>query len=220
MLRHFLFWLSNPSLLSQVIMARSPYLEAKVNRWSEDKKELVIEDCDPVTFNILVDYLYGIEIPKSVIYQESEPLNKLLEMSDKWQMDDLKATVLEKLILESQDLGTLNKLWEMSKMWQMEIPKALAEEVVARGIFKALPFSEFSDRPEIFVQTKLKNGRLVTIKYSCQSCRTTMQSVINKVAAKMEEETHKVRLYSGNASVPGTALAVSFGGCKLIAGVL
>ena len=220
MLRHFLFWLSNPSLLSQVIMARSPYLEAKVNRWSEDKKELVIEDCDPVTFNILVDYLYGIEIPKSVIYQESEPLNKLLEMSDKWQMDDLKATVLEKLILESQDLGTLNKLWEMSKMWQMEIPKALAEEVVARGIFKALPFSEFSDRPEIFVQTKLKNGRLVTIKYSCQSCRTTMQSVINKVAAKMEEETHKVRLYSGNASVPGTALAVSFGGCKLIARVL
>ena len=141
-------------------------------------------------------------------------------LPDKWQMDDLKALVLEKLILESQDLGTLNKLWEMSKMWQMEIPKALAEEVVARGIFKALPFSEFSDRPEIFVKTKLKNGRLVTIKYSCQSCRTTMQSVINKVAAKMEEETHKVRLYSGNASVPGTALAVSFGGCKLIARVL
>ena len=52
-------------------MARSPYLEAKVNRWSEDKKELVIEDCDPVTFNILVDYMYGMKIPKSVISPQS-----------------------------------------------------------------------------------------------------------------------------------------------------
>ena len=74
-------------------MNRSPYLEAKVNRWSEDKKELIVEDCDLVTFNILVDYMYDIKIPEPVICQDS--LNKLLEMSDKWQMDDLKASVQE-----------------------------------------------------------------------------------------------------------------------------
>ena len=52
--------------MSQVIMARSPYLEAKVNRWCKEKKELVIEDCDLVTFNVIVDYMYGIAIPDSV----------------------------------------------------------------------------------------------------------------------------------------------------------
>ena len=47
-------------------MARSPYLEAQVNRWCKEKKELVIEDCDLVTFNVIVDYIYGIAIPDSV----------------------------------------------------------------------------------------------------------------------------------------------------------
>ena len=43
--------------LSQAIMARSPYLEAKVHRWCLEKRELIIEDCDPVTFNIIVNYM-------------------------------------------------------------------------------------------------------------------------------------------------------------------
>ena len=45
---------------SQLIMARSPYMEAKVNRWSKEKRELVIDDCDVTSFNIIVDYMYGI----------------------------------------------------------------------------------------------------------------------------------------------------------------
>ena len=76
---------------SQAIMARSPYLEAKVNRWSEDKKELIVEDCDLVTFNILVDYMYDIKIPEPVICQES--LNKLLEMSDKWNVNLINSSL-------------------------------------------------------------------------------------------------------------------------------
>ena len=44
-------------------MARSPYLEAEVNRWCKEKKELVIRDCDLDTFNTIVDYMYGIAIP-------------------------------------------------------------------------------------------------------------------------------------------------------------
>ena len=106
-------------------MARSPYLEAKVNRWCKDKRELVIEDCDLVTFNIIVDYMYGIAIPDSVLIkvaantdEDSSPpsaknrkvdlrlniekLMKLLEMSDRLLMVDLKDEV-EELLIEAVD---------------------------------------------------------------------------------------------------------------------
>ena len=148
-------------------------------------------------------------------------LMKLLEMSDRWQMDDLKATVMEKLILESQDLDMLNKLWEMSKQWQMEYFQTLAGEFISRSLFEALPFSEFNEKTEMFVQMRLKSGLLVTVKYRV-SWLATMQSVIKKVAAKMEEEVHKVGLICecGTTSVLGTSLAASFGGCKLFAKVL
>ena len=115
-------------MLSQVIMARSLYLEAKVNRWcQEEKKELVIDDCDPDTFNIIVDYMYGSPIPGNVVtsafdktfvpkedYKNSlsiikkyfsgklERLTKLLRMSDMMQMVDLKCEV-EKLLIKFLD---------------------------------------------------------------------------------------------------------------------
>ena len=40
--------------------------------WSKEKKELVIEDCDTITFTILVDHMYGIEIPESVIFEDMQ----------------------------------------------------------------------------------------------------------------------------------------------------
>ena len=52
-------------------MARSGYMEAKVNRWSE-VKELVIEDCDPATFNLIVDYMYGIALPESMLSSSND----------------------------------------------------------------------------------------------------------------------------------------------------
>ena len=85
-------------------MTSSPFLEAKVNRWCWEKKELIIEDCDLTTFSILVDYFYGIDIPESVIFEDMEIYRKLLEMADRWLMDDFKASVEElfiKHILES-----------------------------------------------------------------------------------------------------------------------
>ena len=74
-------------------MARSPYIEAKVNRWCKEKKELVIDDCDPNTFTIIVDYMYGVAIPESLAISASdhsllfcneklERVEKLLQMSD------------------------------------------------------------------------------------------------------------------------------------------
>ena len=89
-------------------MARSGYMEAKVNRWSE-VKELVIEDCDPATFNLIVDYMYGIALPESMlsssndeegIRQDLEKMKKLLEMSDRLLMVDLKEEV-EKMFIKT-----------------------------------------------------------------------------------------------------------------------
>ena len=111
-----------PTPHSQVIMARSPYLEAKVNRWCKDKRELVIEDCDLVTFNIIVDYMYGGPIPESVVNEDIPHIDltekdlqnteillqystgtlgslaKLLQMSDRLLMVDLKGEVEELMI--------------------------------------------------------------------------------------------------------------------------
>lgn len=72
---------------------------------------------------------------------------------------------------------------------------------------------------EVDVLMKLKNGGSAITKYRV-GCLTPMQSVIKKVAAKMEEEVHKVRLYWRNSLVPGTAIAVNYGGYQLIAQVL
>ena len=102
-------------------MARSPYFEAKINRWCDGKRELVIDDCDLDTFNIIVDYMYGGAIPGSlkpiafnrlmngrISQTRKEVLNqvraaveglwKLLKVSDKLQMMDLKKEIEELLI--------------------------------------------------------------------------------------------------------------------------
>jgi len=72
---------------------------------------------------------------------------------------------------------------------------------------------------EMDVQMTLKDGRIATTKYRV-GCLTPMQSVIKKVAAKLEEEVDKVRLYWRNSLVPGTDIAVKYGGYQLIAKVL
>ena len=111
-------------------MARSPYFEAKINRWCDEKKELVIDDCDIPTFNIIVDYIYGGALPaslkpiaynrpltgrifpqtrKEVLNQvraaaikKDEGLWKLLKVSDKLQMMDLKKEI-EEVLIETVD---------------------------------------------------------------------------------------------------------------------
>merc|ERR1719237_998097 len=106
-------------------MARSPYLEAEVNRWCKEKKKLVIQDCD--LDNIIINYMYGIPIPDSVQInatanteeeslspaknrkveqkQNIERLVKLLEVSDRLLMVDLKDEVEGLLVKEVE--GTL-----------------------------------------------------------------------------------------------------------------
>ena len=106
-------------------MARSGYMEAKVNRWSE-VKELVIEDCDPATFNLIVDYMYGIALPVSMlsssddeegIRQDLEKMEKLLEMSDRLLMVDLKEEV-EKMIIKTFEtkISTVEQFVDVIKL--------------------------------------------------------------------------------------------------------
>ena len=122
-------------------MARSSYLEAKVKRWSEEKKnELEIEDCDPTTFEIIVDYMYGIAIPDSVLInttastdedslptpakklkvdlsQTIKKLVKLLKMSDRLLMDDLRDEVEGLFIKASEKPNILSSRSSADLFW-------------------------------------------------------------------------------------------------------
>ena len=80
-------------------MARSPFFEGKINRWTQEKRGVVIEDCDLVTLDIIVHYMYGINIP-SWPALNCKRLTKLLEVSDRFQMIDIKAE-LEVLIIKT-----------------------------------------------------------------------------------------------------------------------
>ena len=38
-----------------------------MERWSDEKREIFIEDCDPEIPAVVVDYMYGIGLPKLVV---------------------------------------------------------------------------------------------------------------------------------------------------------
>ena len=37
-----------------------------MKRWCDDKREIVLENCDPEVLDFVVNYMYGIEIPDLV----------------------------------------------------------------------------------------------------------------------------------------------------------
>ena len=75
---------------SAILMARSPFFEAKIIWWTQEKREMVIEDCDLFTLTIIVNYMYGINIPSWPALNRKR-LSELLKLSDKFQMIDIKA---------------------------------------------------------------------------------------------------------------------------------
>ena len=38
-----------------------------MERWSDEKREIVIEDCDPEILAVVVNYMYGIDLPRLVV---------------------------------------------------------------------------------------------------------------------------------------------------------
>ena len=147
-------------------MARSPYMKAKVNRWSKEKRELVIEDCDVTSFNIIIDYMYDIEIPKSVVVklnsaadekaripgrktrkvdllQDEERLGKLLEMSERLWMPDLKGEV-ENLLIKNIDISNLDMFARLAenfnckKLMEVGVKLMIKSEVVDLAVGKGM----------------------------------------------------------------------------------
>ena len=117
---------------SAILMARSPFFEAKINRWTQEKREVVIEDCDLVTLDIIVNYMYGINIP-SWPALNCKRLTKLLEVSDRFQMIDMKAE-LEVLIIKTLTEDNLEELCKLGERLNSKILiEACAELMVKNG---------------------------------------------------------------------------------------
>jgi len=75
---------------SAVLVARSPlFFGAKLKRCSEEKREVVLDECDLEVLDIVVDYMYGIDIPNL----DCLKLGKVLDISKMFLMADLKAEV-------------------------------------------------------------------------------------------------------------------------------
>ena len=136
-------------------MARSPYLEAMVNRWCREKKELVIEDCDLATFDIIVDYMYGAPIPESVVNSSSDEENSSLPKGlphstiPPFHQADTE-TILQ---YSARKLGKLAKLLQVSDKLLMVDLKGEVEELMIKILNKddskswihALMFVKLSD---------------------------------------------------------------------------
>ena len=193
-------------------MARSPYMEAKVNRWSKEKRELIIEDCDVTSFNIIVDYMYDIEIPKSVVVkvnsaadekgsggkakktrkvdllQDEEKLGKLLEMSERLLMPDLKGEV-ENLLIKNIDISNLDMFARLAenfnckKLMEVGVKLMIKSEVVdlavGKGMTESMP--KFSAALLIALSEERKDLK-VTITYWEASYQNLIQKLADALA--------------------------------------
>ena len=193
-------------------MARSPYMEAEVNRWSKEKRELVIEDCDVTSFNIIVDYMYDIEIPKSVVVkvnsaadekgsggkakktrkvdllQDEEKLGKLLEMSERLLMPDLKGEV-ENLLIKNIDISNLDMFARLAenfnckKLMEVGVKLMIKSEVVdlavGKGMTESMP--KFSAALLIALSEERKDLK-VTITYWEASYQNLIQKLADALA--------------------------------------
>jgi len=114
-----------------VLVARSPsFLGTKLKRWSGEKKEIVIEDCDPEVLDIVVDYMYGIKIPDLDCLQ----LIKVLEISEIFLMTDLKAH-LESLAVKILGKTNVKLLCEKADMFACgKLLEACVQLMVKEGI--------------------------------------------------------------------------------------
>jgi len=114
---------------SAVLIARSPFFEAKIKGW---EREMEIEDCDLVTLTIIVDYMYGINFP-SWPDLNCQRLSELLKLSDKFQMIDMKAE-LEVLIIKTLTEDNLEELCNLGERLNCEmLIEACAELMVKKG---------------------------------------------------------------------------------------
>jgi len=114
-----------------VLVSRSPFFKAKVERWTNEKKEIVLDDCDPDVLAVVVDYMYGIDLPQLV---DCFTLCKVLEVSELFLMADLKAEV-EKLSIKIINKDNVKELCGGADNYRSKnLAWACADFMVKNGI--------------------------------------------------------------------------------------
>ena len=79
------------SLQSLCLRNRSPFFEAALSRWSYDSEkggEMEIKECKTDILDMVIDYMYGINI-----HPIQKNLEDLLDIAERFQMLDLKAEI-------------------------------------------------------------------------------------------------------------------------------
>ena len=126
---------------------RSPsFLGVKLKRWSGASKDIVIEDCEPEVLDIVVNYMYGIEIPDLVCSIKEVPLNsrsfsqdclrlcRVLDIAERFLMPDLKAYV-ENLAVKILNKSNVKELCAKADMFSCnQLLEACVQLMVKEGI--------------------------------------------------------------------------------------
>ena len=126
---------------------RSPsFLGVKLKRWSGASKDIVIEDCEPEVLDIVVNYMYGIEIPNLVCSIKEVPLNsrsfsqdclrlcQVLDIAERFLMPDLKAHV-ENLAVKILNKSNVKELCAKADMFSCnQLLEACVQLMVKEGI--------------------------------------------------------------------------------------
>ena len=126
---------------------RSPsFLGVKLKRWSGASKDIVIEDCEPEVLDIVVNYMYGIEIPDLVCSIKEVPLNsrsfsqdclrlcQVLDIAERFLMPDLKAHV-ENLAVKILNKSNVKELCAKADMFSCnQLLEACVQLMVKEGI--------------------------------------------------------------------------------------
>jgi len=114
-----------------VLLARSPsFLGVKLKRWSGASKDIVIEDCKPEVLDIVVNYMYGIEIPDLDCLR----LCQILDIAERFLMPDLKAYV-ENLAVKILNRSNVKELCAKADMFSCnQLLEACVQFMVKEGI--------------------------------------------------------------------------------------
>jgi len=101
-----------------------------LKRWCDDKGEIVLENCDPEVLDIVVNYMYVIEIPDL----DCVKLCKVLDLSEMFLMADLKAHV-EDLAVNILKKSNAKVLCEKADMFSCsQLLEAFVQLMVKEGI--------------------------------------------------------------------------------------
>jgi len=167
-----------------ILVARSPsFFGAKLKRWCDDKREIVLENCDPEVLDIVVNYMYGIEIPDL----DCVKLCKVLDLSEMFLMADLKAHV-EDLAVNILNKSNVKVLCAKADMFSCsKLVEACARLMVKEGISL--------DKEEV---KKMPDAATVLLNY--YKVEADQKKVLNMKVAELEAKVQKLERNTRNLS--------------------